>query len=119
MSRINVAIMPAELTDRHLIAEHREIKRVPNVIKSGRYSMKDQPESFTLGTGHVKFFYDKLLYLKKRYDTLYEECRKRGFNVQYYGGAWDGVPANLMNDYMPTQHDRTILLQRINERLSA
>jgi deoxyribonuclease (pyrimidine dimer) len=117
MTRINVAIPPSELTDKHLIAEHREIKRIPNVIKSGRYSLTGQPKQFKLGTGHVKFLYDKLLYLKKRYDRLYTECRKRGFNVQYYGEAWDGVPAALMNDYTPTERDRQIVQQRINEKL--
>ncbi len=40
------------------------------------------PDKFKLGTGHVKFFYNKLLYLKNRYTSLYNECIKRGFNVQ-------------------------------------
>jgi len=118
MTRINVAIKPKELTDKHLMAEHREIKRIPNCIAKGRYNMKGQPSEFTLGTGHVKFFYDKLDYLKNRYESLYEECLKRGFNIQYYGDAWDGVPKHLMGDYTPTQRDREILLERIAERLS-
>ena len=118
MTRINVGIPPAELADKHLLAEAREIKRVPNCINSGRYSMVGQPNEFTLGTGHVKFFYDKLLYLKNRYDTIYQECVKRGFNVTYFGGAWNGVPDELMNDYEPTDRDREIIRERINERLS-
>ena len=32
MTRINVGINPADLTGKHLIAEHREIKRIPNCI---------------------------------------------------------------------------------------
>jgi hypothetical protein len=32
MTRINVAIPPAELTMRHLLAEHREIKRIPRAF---------------------------------------------------------------------------------------
>lgn len=117
MTRINVAIAPAELVDKHLIAEHREIKRIPNCVAKGRFNMKGQPDKFTLGTGHVKFFYDKLGYLKQRYESLYKECIKRGFNVQYYGGAWDDVPIELMGSYTPTNDDRTILLKRIKERL--
>ena len=70
MTRINCGIPPAELSDRHLIAEHREIKRVPNLVRKGRYSMKGQPVEFTLGTGHIKFFYDKLGYLLERYQQL-------------------------------------------------
>ena len=118
MTRINVGITPAELNGRHLIAEHREIKRIPNLVNRGRYSLDNQPKSFKLGTGHVKFFYDKLLYLKRRYDALYNECRKRGFNVQNYSNAWKGSPKHLMNDYKPTERDRAIIKQRIEEKLN-
>lgn len=118
MTRINCGIPPDELTNQHLIAEHREIKRIPNQISKGRYNMVGQPYEFTLGTGHVKFFYDKLLYLKNRYDQLYEECKKRGFNITYFGEAWDNIPIELMNDYTPTDRDREIIRERINERLN-
>ena len=118
MTRINVAIKPRELTNKHLIAEHREIKRIPNCISKGKFNMKGQPTEFTLGTGHVKFFYDKLGYLKKRYELLYKECVERGFNVQYYGDAWNDIPIELMGDYNPTERDRGLLLERINERLN-
>ena len=30
MTRINCGIPPEELSDKHLLAEHREIKRIPN-----------------------------------------------------------------------------------------
>ena len=119
MTRINVGIPPAELGDKHLMAEHREIKRIPNCVNRGRYSLDNQPDTFKLGTGHVKFFYDKLLYLKRRYDSLYDECRKRGFNVQNYANAWIGTPEHLMNDYTPTERDRVIIKQRIDERIHA
>ena len=118
MTRINVGIPPAGLNGKHLIAEHREIKRIPNLVNRGRYSLDNQPDKFKLGTGHVKFFYDKLLYLKRRYDALYNECRKRGFNVQNYSSAWKGSPKHLMNDYTPISADRKIILQRINEKLN-
>jgi deoxyribonuclease (pyrimidine dimer) len=118
MTRINVGVKPCELSDKHLIAEHREIKRIPNCVSKGKYNMNGKPNKFKLGTGHVKFFYDKLLYLKCRYNTLYNECIKRGFNVQYYGNAWDDIPNELMNDYTPKQEDRNIILKRIHERLN-
>ena len=118
MTRINVGIPPAELVNQHLIAEHREIKRIPNCIAKGRYSMDGIPDRFKLGTGHVKFFYNKLLYLKSRYIKLYEECISRGFNVQNYINAWDNVPNELMNDYQPTGVDRDIIKERINLKLN-
>ena len=125
MTRINVGILPEELSDKHLIAEHREIKRIPNCVAKGKYNMNGTPDKFKLGTGHVKFFYDKLLYLKDRYISLYIECGLRGFNVQNYIAAWDNVPKELMGNYVPTEYDRKLIQQRIiendkkrNERIS-
>jgi hypothetical protein len=117
MTRINVGVKPIELTDRHLMAEHREIKRIPNCITKGRFSMVGQPKEFKLGVGHVKFFYDKCLYLLKRYITIRDECYKRGFKVTNYADAWLDVPGKYMNDYTPTDKDRFIIQERITERL--
>ena len=118
MTRINVGIPPAELTDKHLLAEHREIKRIPNCVAKGKYNMDGIPSRFKLGKGHVKFFYNKLLYLSKRYLQLHKEGIARGFNVQNYIKAWANVPVELMNDYYPTKEDRLIVQERINEKLS-
>jgi deoxyribonuclease (pyrimidine dimer) len=118
MTRINVGIPPAELTDKHLIAEHREIKRIPNCIAKGKYNMEGIPDRFKLGKGHVKFFYNKLLHLKKRYIKLHEECIKREFNVQNYIKAWDNVPEELMNDYKVRASDIRTIRKRINEKLN-
>ena len=116
MTRINVSIPVEKLSKAHLIAEHREIKRIPNCIKSGRYNLKGQPSKFTLGTGHVKFFYDKLEYLRKRYIKLYNEGLKRGINFTYYGEAWNDLPDQLCNDYTPTKHDYLILRERLIQK---
>ena len=118
VTRINVGIDPSELNMKMLMAEHREIKRIPNCVKKGRFSMLGQPKEFTLNKGHVKFFYDKLGYLKSRYEKLYLECMKRGFNVQYYGDAFDGIDLKYMNDYTPTENDSLIILERIKLRLN-
>jgi len=118
MTRINVGIPPAELTDKHLLAEHREIKRIPNCIAKGKYNMDGIPDRFKLGKGHVKFFYNKLTYLFLRYVKLHLECKYRGFNVQNYSKAWDNLPEELLNHYKPTKRDRLIVQQRINERLN-
>lgn len=117
MTRINCGIEPAELNNKHLIAEHREIKRIPNCVSRGRFNLKSIPKEFTLGKGHVAFFYDKLNYLKERYEEIYKECKSRNFNVTYYGNAWDNLPKELMNDYIPTERDREIIRQRIKEKL--
>lgn len=118
MTRINVGIMPSELNNRHLLAEHREIKRIPNAIKKGKYSLDNIPAEFKLGTGHVKFFYNKLGYLHGRYIDLYEECLNRGFNVTNYNDSFNDVPMELYNEYTPTKWDRKIVLERITKRIA-
>ena len=66
----------------------------------------------------LNFFYDKQLYLKKRYEELYDECKSRGYNVAYYGGVWNQIPNDLMNDYTPTEEDEKIIRERIREKLN-
>jgi deoxyribonuclease (pyrimidine dimer) len=117
MTRINAGIPPRELTGKHLLAEHREIKRVPNLIRKGKYSLENQPDKFKLGTGHVKFFYNKLLYLKNRYLEIHEECIRRGYNVTNYLEAWNDIPSHLMKDYIPTKEGIEIIKERIREKL--
>jgi deoxyribonuclease (pyrimidine dimer) len=118
MTRVNVGVSPRKLTDRHLLAEHREIKRIPNVVASGKAVVSDLPSEFTLGAGHVRFFYDKLGYLLRRYRLIYKECKRRGFKVEDYSDAWCGVPSSLMGEYKPTDRDRKLIINRINERLN-
>jgi|TARA_R110000824_G_scaffold112560_3_gene261858 deoxyribonuclease (pyrimidine dimer) len=117
MTRINVGIRAKELCREHLLAEHREIKRTPNKVSKGKFVLKGMPSEFCLGTGHEKFFYDKLSYLKNRYEELYKECCNRGYTVEYYGAIWDNIPISLLGNYKPTKKDRALLVDRINERL--
>ena len=120
MTRISVAVRGSELCDSHLIKERIEILRIPNAIKSGKakVNLSKIPTTFTLGTGHVVFFYNRLKYLHNRYNELTEECVKRNFNISDYSDAFDGLPGHLYNDYIETPNDRKILVERINERLS-
>ena len=119
MTRINCGIPVEELTDKHLLAEHREIKRIPNMVKKGKYQLTNQPKEFTLGTGHVKFFYSRLKYLLDRYNQIHFECKKRGFKVTDYSNAWSNLPVELMNDYKPTFRDMELVRHRIYERLNS
>lgn len=119
MTRVNV-IPVKELTDKHLLAEHREIKRIPNVIISGRFSMTGQPEEYKLGTGHVKFFYSRLHWLFRRYIKIYDECIRRGFNVQDYTLSFVTaikMHPELAGGYTPTTESTRINRERIKERL--
>jgi len=103
-----------ELTDSHILAEHRELTRIPNNIVRGKYSLSGVPSEYVLGAGHVKFFYNRLAFLKRRYDALHNECLERGFNVQYRFP--EGLPMELMGDYTPTEHALRINRERIIAR---
>lgn len=111
MTRINTGIDPTELPDKLLLAEHREITRIPNAVRRGA-SMADIPSTFRLGKGHVRFFYDKLEYLGDRYRRLLAECKRRGFNVTDRSSAFDGMTGS----YVETEHDREIVVARIESR---
>lgn len=118
MSRINVGIPVSELHRKHLLAEHREIVRIPNMIKSGKAKVVNIPEKFVLGTGHVKFFYNKLKYLHKRYLELHARCLEKKYGVADYSAAFDNLPPHLYNDYTPTESDIALLRERIADRIS-
>lgn len=84
MTRINV-VPVGELCDQHLLAEHRELTRIPNMILSGKLKdhYDDRPLQYTLGKGHVKFFTNKVGWLFIRYIQLHKEAIKRGFDVVF------------------------------------
>ena len=120
MTRINSAIPVKNLTDEYLLAEHREIKRLPSclakAIKSG--SIDKIPEKFTLGKGHVLFFLDKMRFIRQRYLQIYDECKSRDMNVQSYLSSFDNIESKYMNEYTPTKEEHVLLVERIRIRIS-
>lgn len=122
MSRINVGIPPQNLIDQHLLAEHREIKRVTNFYSKRLEKSKfdDIPARFSLGKGHVTFFLDKGLYTFERYCMLHQECKNRGFDVKYYGDNWNEYKENRQhfNDYDVKGFDVELIKERIKKRIT-
>lgn len=122
MTRISAGIPPIMLCDQMLIAEHREIVRIPNMIKSGKAKLDNIPEDFRLGTGHVKFFYNKLSFLHNRYVHLYAECISRRFAVQDYSDSFndlilDDKYIDLWKSFYQTLDEGILVMNRVNERL--
>ncbi|MDO5091438.1 MAG: pyrimidine dimer DNA glycosylase/endonuclease V [Cardiobacteriaceae bacterium] len=118
MTRINL-VPPQTLCDQHLLAEHRELTRIPNAVARNNYRLDGQPADYKLGTGHVRFFFNKLQFLEKRYTALHRECLARGFNVQ---NRWpDNLPdtPELWQDYTPTATALAANRARIAERMPA
>ncbi len=117
MTRINL-VPPSSLHYKHLVAEYREISRVYALAKSWAERGKDTkiPPEYTLGKGHVAFFYDKLGFIRDRYQQLIDEMRRRGYTVNY-PQLPDGLPKNLFGPYAPTEEAIRINRQRIDESL--
>lgn len=118
MSRINAGIPVIYLTDEHLRAEHREIKRICALYKQrGGKLDKACGESFTLGEGHLLFFLNKGLYTYTRYKLIHEECLKRGFEVTDFSANWKIFDKSHRQNWEPEKIDKIRLVNRITERL--
>ena len=79
MVRINL-INPKKLADQHLVAEHNEILMLLGYVRKHPMCL-NIPETYCLGRGHIKFFKNKLLYLKKRHELIKKEMIKRAENL--------------------------------------
>jgi len=122
MTRIN-CIPVQELTNKHLMAEYYELPRVFTLAQAAfnRDDIKNIPCEYTLGKGHVRFFYDKIGFLHDRYNDLYIELVNRNYKLNTY--KFNQIiktvlllPNSLYNDWTPTKDAQTINRKRINKR---
>lgn len=121
MTRINL-VDPSELTDQHLVAEYREIRLLSAILQRSLKSKKGVqehtiPQQFTLNQNHVRFFYNKGMYLHKRYNSLMEEMQNRGMEpkLSFPIEKW---PPRLYKDWEPNERDKNIVRERIALRIS-
>ena len=127
MTRINL-VHVEDLADQHLFAEWREIKMIPAKLKKlqetklGWVIMADVPVSYTLNTGHVRFFYDKMIFLHTRYIQLTDELHKRDYNIAYhdpYSIFIEGIVPEMQNPlWEPTLPEVAINVERIAQQLN-
>lgn len=127
MTRINL-VDPIELMDQHLTTEFLELPRIPlqlerSLIARGIDGVLEMiPNEFTLGKGHVSFFYDKGSYLTDRYLDLSRELSRRGFPHDRLlsidtTGVYQRYP-QLFKGYIETQEALAIIRQRIAEKIA-
>tara|TARA_R100001594_G_scaffold1048_2_gene4362 strand:+ start:13723 stop:14157 length:435 start_codon:yes stop_codon:yes gene_type:complete len=130
MTRINC--VPVEtLTDKHLLAEYKEITRPFNkVIKRvEKYGIDKAlnnvniPEQYVLGSGHESFFFNKLNWLHQRYTQLWCELDSRGFNVcrVKFGNISADLSEALVDtpywgSWKPTPEDMYLNMARLAKR---
>lgn len=130
MTRINL-VPVKELTDQHLLAEYRELPRIHSIVRKLLSQIEPEeikkrvPDLFTLGTGHVRFFYDKGEFQFRRYKALCEELYGRGFNANPRVSADDIYhfycgfsQASLLLDYVPTPEAMLISRARLEEKIA-
>ena len=125
-----------ELTRQHLQGEYKEITRVFGLARKAQFDIikgkRKLPQEYTMGTGHVAFFYDKLKFIADRYESLVLEMQgsfgsnephlqRRGYkpNPIPRKDLLDKIDVRLYNDYVPTQEAIAINRERINLRLKA
>lgn len=120
MTRIN-CVPVEELTGPHLVAEYRELPRVfALAAKAASRGNLIQPANYTLGKGHMLFFYTRLEYLARRHRQLVEEMKRRGYKPSFEGvrrEQFPDIPESCWNDWAPTEEALALNRQRISERL--
>lgn len=126
MTRINT-VSPSDLSNTHLMAEYRELPRiftaVKKLVEQGKTpSDVDIPESYCLGNGHVKFFYDKLDWLARRFASIYSELMSnRGYELDHlkYNSILTSaysIPDEWFGFWNPTAEDKYLNMARLAKR---
>lgn len=115
MTRINV-IAPRNLLDQHLFAEYRELPRVFSLARAAIGRDVKAPKNYTMGTGHVKFFYDKTPWLAQRHTAIVTELLKRGYDLKRTDALVpvEGYPPS---DWSPSPADVEVNMERLRLRL--
>lgn len=112
MTRIN-CVPVSELETKFLLAEYRELPRISAL--AWKAVKLEIPSTYRLGTGHVKFFYDKGGFLKRRFETeIVPELINRGVNVQFT--QYRPHPNGMNKDWTPDEESMSINRKRIQDR---
>jgi len=102
---------------KHLVAEYRELPRVFKLAeKAWERGERSFPTHYTLGKGHVKFFYCRLGFCQRRFNDLVQEMLSRGFNPLHRSTPGVSVPADWLSDWVPTLEALELNRERIQQR---
>lgn len=125
MTRINI-VEPEQLTKQHLLAEYRELPRVfthvLKAIESGKtLNDFDIPDKYTIGKGHVTFFYDKCRYLFVRWNNIIGILKDSNYDLSetYIKKCTDNfikLPDYLKRSYVPTPEEIYLNMYRLANR---
>lgn len=116
--RCNVGINPIYLADQHLIAEYRELPMLIGSLEYWNWDIKTPiPVKFKLGNGHMNFLKKKLLYIKKRHNSVIQEMIKRNFKCDSLTIDLTNIDNSFCGDWIPNEEDSLLLRQRIEWKL--
>jgi deoxyribonuclease (pyrimidine dimer) len=114
MVRINL-IDPKALADQHLVAEYNEMLMLVGYVH--KYpDLSGIPHRYTLGTGHIRFFKDKLGYIQKRFARVKREMVSRGFRPTKELDL-SGFGSCHTRQWTPRKEDYHIIRRRLADRL--
>jgi deoxyribonuclease (pyrimidine dimer) len=121
VTRIN-CVPVAELHSKHLVAEYRELPRVFKLaeayaIKHGPGRPDKAPTKYTLGKGHVLFFYTRLGYCHMRFLQLVAEMQRRGYEPKHLDTPHIEIPATWLQPWRPDPKAIRINRERIKLRM--
>ncbi len=120
MTRINT--VPVEtLSNGHLATEHYELVRVYRLVRGAvergeRPDDPRNPDSYRTGAGHVRFFYPRLGYIKKREIELHLEMLFRGIPLVREEEDTSDIPPEWFGSYEPTEESKIINQARLDNR---
>ena len=125
MTRINL-LDPHQLTDKHLMGEYHELPRIFTAVLKLQAQGKTPadvaiPEHYVLGTGHMKFFCNKISWLRNRYSKLKHELDERGFDISndlYWSviNSSSEISVDWVNNYQPDPEDIYLNMVRLCKR---
>lgn len=103
------------------MAEKKEINQLAGQfiksIRSPNFHYYDLPDTYTLGKGHVRFWYRYGTFIRNRYKEIYEECVKREFDVQdNFNDVWKQWGSMYNYDFQPQPVHLEISKDRIRIR---
>lgn len=111
MTRINV-VPVEELSDQWLIAEYREL---PRALK-GNISLKNAPNHYKLGNGHMKWARKYAIYTNNRMDKIVKEMVYRGFKPNFSADLSQYITEDMKNDYTVDLNDLEVNKSRLVEK---
>lgn len=126
MTRINI-VEPSHLTNKHLMAEYRELPRIFTAVlklqdKGVKPCQVDIADSYLLGAGHVKFFYNKVDFLLERYHRILQVLiYQRDYNLddKLYRSIFEdakGIDKMWRVPYTPTPEEIYLNMARLCKR---